>query len=257
MRQVDGSHLEGNQVIVHLRPIEVGEMLARQREFVRTWPGTRATPESLIVSLNETGTRPGFFFCMQSHKALVQLARYLGPDQPVHAMRSGFRVITYTDENVGLLAEHYAAEMVALQPEGPFVLGGSCQGARIARAVASELRERGRDVSLLVLMDPRTFPRWNGRVALIFGQDSHFNPYAHGGDPDAVFRRAFPAGYSVDIVTGSDGHFFSQHMESVLAVLKQRLLEVPRPSPAEASPAPDARRERRFVPRWWSERRFT
>jgi hypothetical protein len=106
-------------------------------------------------------------------------------------------------------------------------------------------------------MDPRTFPRWNGRVALIFGQDSHLNPYAHRGDPDAVFRRAFPAGYSVDIVTGSNGHFFEQHVEGVLAVLKRRLLEVPTPPPADAPPAPDAQRERRFVPKWWRQRQPT
>ena len=257
-RSLDATEIDGIRVIVRLRPIPVDEILARQRDFVRTWPGRRATPASLIVSLNEAGTRPGFFFCLQSRKALNSLTRYLGPDQPVHAMRSGFRVITYTDENVGLLAEHYASEMVALQPDGPFVLGGSCQGSRIARAIASELRERGRDVSLLILLEPRTFPRWNGRVALVFGRDSHFNPYAHGGDPDAAFRRAFPAGYSVDIVPGTDGDFFfPQHLDSVMAVLKRRLLEVPDPPPVAAAPEPDRPWGRRFVSRWWSERRLT
>jgi hypothetical protein len=133
--------------------------------------------------------------------------------------------MTYTDENVALLAGHYADEMIALQPDGPFLLGGNCQGSRIARAVAQELRERSREVSLLILVEPRTFPSYGGPVALIFARDSHLNPYGKGGEPDAVFRRAYPAGYTVDFITGIHGGAFrSTNTDSLIAALNRRLV---------------------------------
>ena len=136
--------------------------------------------------------------------------------------------MTYTDENVTLLAGHYAAEMIAQQPEGPFLLGGNCQGGRIARAIASELREAGREVSLLILMELRVFSRYAGSVALLFGQDSRFNPYRADGDPDALFRRLYPGGYTVDIISGSHGSFFNRaHIDSLAAAVRRRLAEVP------------------------------
>jgi acyl carrier protein len=212
-------------IVVRPRPMPLDEMLGRQRAFVRTWPGTRATAQSLIVTMNGAGTRQGLFVCLQSEKGVTVLARHLGPDQPIHGLRSGHRIMTYTDENVALLAGHYADEMIALQPDGPFLLGGNCQGSRIARAVAQELRERGRDVSLLLLLEPRTFPSYGGRVALIFARDSHLNPYGKGGEPDAVFRRAYPAGYTVDLITGiHGGAFFSNNVDSLISVLRKHLV---------------------------------
>jgi hypothetical protein len=66
----------------------------------------------------------------------------------------------------------YANEMGLLQPVGAFIIGGNCQGAIIAEAVARALRASGRTVELLLLMEHRDFKPYEGRVALIFGRDS-------------------------------------------------------------------------------------
>jgi amino acid adenylation domain-containing protein len=203
----------------------IAEIFAQQLEWVKTWRGSRVAPESFIVTLNASGTRHGLFWCLQSYRELTQLAKHLGSDQPVHGMRSGHHIMTYTDENVGALASRYAAEMIVLQPDGPFLLGGNCQGGWIARAIALRLRELGRTVSLLVLMEQTSFPPYDGPVALIFGRDSEFNPYRQGADPDAVFRRAHPAGFTLDIIEGKHGKFFhSPNIETLAAALKTRLV---------------------------------
>jgi thioesterase domain-containing protein len=55
--------------------------------------------------------------------------------------------------SVEAIAQHYADALVKFQPTGPFVLGGYCVGAIIAMAMAENLRDRGREVGLLVAID--------------------------------------------------------------------------------------------------------
>jgi hypothetical protein len=114
--------------------------------------------------------------------------------------------------------------MIALQPDGSFLLGGNCQGGVIARAIALRLRKLGRTASLLILMEQESFPPYEGPVALIFGRDSHFNPYKPDADPDAVFRSFYPAGFAVDIIAGAHGHFFeSPNVETLASAVNKRL----------------------------------
>ena len=212
------------------------DILGKQLDYVKTWKGERSTPESYIVTLNDSGKRQGLFWCLQGYGELVQLAEHLGFDQPVHGMRSGYLIMEYTDENVAAIAAHYAAEMIALQPDGPFLIGGNCQGGTIARAIALRLRELGRTVSLLILMEQGSFPPYEGPVALIFGRDSHFNPYKPDADPEAVFRGSYPTGFTVDLIGGAHGQFFeSPNVETLAAALKRRL---PEPSAARHPHAP-------------------
>jgi phosphopantetheine binding protein/thioesterase superfamily protein len=223
-RGVDGPLINQREDSIAARSgiTSIDELLDRQLDFVRTWKGTRATPESFIVTLNDSGGHQGLFWCLQGYRELTQLALHLGSAQPVHGMRSGHLIMKYTDENVSALASHYAAEMIALQPDGPFLLGGNCQGGIIARVIAQQLRDHGRTVSLLILMEQESFPPYEGPVALIFGGESDFNPYTPDADPDAVFRRSYPAGFTVDIISGAHGKFFEPPNVNSLATAINR-----------------------------------
>ncbi|MDH3316091.1 MAG: phosphopantetheine-binding protein [Gammaproteobacteria bacterium] len=204
----------------------IDKILSDQLDFVRTWEGRRPTPESLVVTRNGSGRRQGLFWCLQANHELSQLAKHLGTDQPVHGMRSGHLIMTYSDENVGAIAQRYAAEIIALQPHGSFLLGGNCQGGPIAQGIALRLRELGRTVSLLILMEQFQFPPYDGPVALIFGRDSIFNPYKPGADPEAEFSVAYPAGFTVDIISGTHGEFFkSPNIETLVSALNGRLYD--------------------------------
>jgi probable biosynthetic protein (TIGR04098 family) len=204
----------------------IARILRAQRDYVKTWKGARLTPQSFIVTLNESGSRQGLFWCLQGYQELTQLAQHLGPDQPVHGMRSGHLIMDYSDLNLDAIASYYASEMIALQPDGPLVLGGNCQGGVIARAIALRLQTLGRQVTLLILMEQQSFIAYGtAPVALIFGRGSHFNPYQPGADPEAVFRAAYPQGFTVDIIPGAHGEFFeSPNVEALCRAVQQRLL---------------------------------
>ena len=216
-----------------------------QYDIVRTWQGQRARPESLIVSRNLSGRRQGLFWCLQAKHEFDSLARHLGSDQPLYGMRSGHLIMEYTRETVEALARLYTAEMIALQPDGPFLLGGNCQAGAIAFAIAVQLRKLGRVVSLLILMETTKFRLYDGPVALIYGRDSVTNPYRPAADPEAmteagfppsfkpvenpdtVFRSTYPAGFTVNFIDGAHGKFFvSPNIESLAATLGKLLLDV-------------------------------
>jgi thioesterase domain-containing protein len=145
-------------------------------------------------------------------------------------------------ETLPLLTRTYADEILSVDPAGPFLLGGNCQGGHIAFDVALELLGRGREVTLLLLLEvfrPRPYP---GRVALFYGRESErFNPYLQGLSPEEAFRSSYQA-HSVDIVPGNHGEYFrAPNLEPFVAALRGRLDEV------EATyPSPTSRRTRRM-----------
>ncbi len=200
-------------------------ILRKQWMHVASWEGKRQSPGSLIVTLNPAGHQGGLFWCMQGFPELRALAAVLGEDQPVHGMRSGHLVMRYTPETLDILATCYAEEIMALQPEGTLRIGGNCQGGTVARLVAMKLQELGRRIDVLFQMELNTFRAFQGRVALIFGRDSIFNPYRGEADPDAVFRRAYPEGFTVDVIDGAHGSFFREpNIEGFAGVLRRYLV---------------------------------
>jgi len=82
-----------------------------------------------------------------------KLARGLGADQPFYTLD------TYDFEHLSILPdmEMIAAEQLkmirAVQPEGPYQLGGFCNGALIVYEMARQLQAIGQIVDLLVLID--------------------------------------------------------------------------------------------------------
>jgi Thioesterase domain len=57
------------------------------------------------------------------------------------------------DTGVEQMAAHYRQEIQALQPRGPYFLGGYCLGGTIALEIAQQLRRSGESVALLAMME--------------------------------------------------------------------------------------------------------
>lgn len=206
--------------------IDMESIFAKQYALIAPWPGKRLTPTSFIFTLNETGQKQGIFWCTQGAREFKAFASLLGPQQPIHAMRSHFLLLHYGYEpQARKIAARYATEINEFQAEGPFLLGGNCAGGAIIRMVADELQKMGRQVSLLILMEIKIFTPFNENVALIFGKESHLNPYlAPNAEPDRIFRNAYPAGYTVDLISGAHGEFFSSHNVGALTeVMNKRI----------------------------------
>ena len=106
-----------------------------------------------------TDTVSPIFWVLQDYVDAALLAKYLGPDQPLYAMRSCdgiVKVKDYTADVLETVCNRYLWEMLAL-PKGPaFILGGTCQGGILALAMARRLKQIGRT--------PLYWHCWNGAI---------------------------------------------------------------------------------------------
>lgn len=82
------------------------------------------------------------------------LAQALGTDQPFYGLEpyplDGRRTLPSLED----IATANLKAMYAIQPEGPYLLGGWCNGGLIAYEMARQLQAKGQVLDLLVLMDP-------------------------------------------------------------------------------------------------------
>jgi acyl-CoA synthetase (AMP-forming)/AMP-acid ligase II/acyl carrier protein len=160
---------------------ELSETEKRSIAVVMNWGGVPvAQPGSAIKVLNPDGRRQPVFWCNNAPgKELAGVAAHLSAEQPFYSLYSGVKLFARTDETVAKLARFSADKIIALQPEGPYYLGGNCHGGRLAVAVAQELARRGHVVNKLMLLEyasPELYG-FKGELLLMFGRQSRLKAY--------------------------------------------------------------------------------
>jgi amino acid adenylation domain-containing protein len=110
-----------------------------------------------LVAIQPGGSKPPFF-CVHAHDGGVlfwrDLARHLGLDQPFYALQpQGLDGRQPPHSRIEEMAAHYIKEIRALQPEGPYFIGGHCIGGLMAFEMAQQLRAQGESIALLALVD--------------------------------------------------------------------------------------------------------
>jgi len=83
----------------------------------------------------------------------LELARAFAPDVPVYGLQAIDRDGGEMQTSIEAMAELYAAEIVAFQPQGPYFLGGFSLGGWFAYETAQQLRRGGHEVALLAQFD--------------------------------------------------------------------------------------------------------
>jgi thioesterase domain-containing protein len=129
----------------HLSQVLLGEPEVRQEE-------------SLLVTMQAGGGKRPLFFLDGDFWGggyyCLKLARHLGADQPFYALHPhgvlGPRLLT----SVQAMAADHLERVRSVQPAGPFLLGGYCNGALVAFEMAQQLRAQGQRVDLLALLSP-------------------------------------------------------------------------------------------------------
>jgi amino acid adenylation domain-containing protein len=81
------------------------------------------------------------------------LARALGPDRPFYALQPHGLDGKPVPPTIERMASDRLGDLLAVQPQGPYLLGGFCAGGAIVLEMARELRRRGERVDLVVLID--------------------------------------------------------------------------------------------------------
>lgn len=137
----------------------IGQMVSLIRRSQEEW----AERWSSLVPIQSGGSKPFMFFVHGADGNILyyrDLARRLGPDQPVYGLQSQNPEIKHPlQARVEDMASHYVKEIMALQPQGPYLLGGYCLGGSIAYEMAQQLNAQGKEVGLLVLMETYNFSK--------------------------------------------------------------------------------------------------
>jgi amino acid adenylation domain-containing protein len=104
-----------------------------------------------LIPVQPKGSKPPLFCC---HGGVTDLARYLGPDQPVYALQPHGYDGRRAPDRVGEMASGYLEEILSVQPEGPHVIAGYSFGGLVALEVAQQLLAVGKPMARLLLIDP-------------------------------------------------------------------------------------------------------
>jgi amino acid adenylation domain-containing protein len=121
--------------------------------------GSSAAPRrwSNLVPVKPAGTRPPLFALTAGDGNVVgfaPLARHLAADQPLYALQpSGLDGQATIDRGIAAMAASCIAELRTVQPHGPYLLAGRCNGATVAYEIAQQLRVAGEEVALLASLD--------------------------------------------------------------------------------------------------------
>jgi amino acid adenylation domain-containing protein len=134
---------------------------------------------SSLVKMQPTGTKPPIFFVHPLGGEVLgyrALARNLGDDQPFYGLRArglDGQLEPYTD--LPSMAAGYIAEILNVQRQGPFLLGGYSSGGIIAFEIAQQLQAQGHGVAFLAILDeeaPRAAHRsWDPGFVIRFMGD--------------------------------------------------------------------------------------
>ncbi|HEX8320474.1 amino acid adenylation domain-containing protein [Longimicrobium sp.] len=134
---------------------------------VRERGAAAAAPASPVVALQPHGSLPPLFLVHAAGRSVMiylNLVRHLGPDQPVFGLQD---LDPDMARPVSRIASEYVAAVRAVQPHGPYYLGGWSFGGYVVHEMAVQLQGLGEEVAFAGMMDTlspdltRQWP-WNG-----------------------------------------------------------------------------------------------
>ena len=122
-----------------------------------------------IFAVQTAGSRRPFFFMHGAWSGggfyCYRLARDLGPDQPFYALQPYRMDGLPVPPSFEQMAREHLEAIRAIQPEGPYLLGGFCNGGLVAAEMARQLQQEGQTVELMVMVDPSEPARVSQRLA--------------------------------------------------------------------------------------------
>ncbi|WAN69720.1 amino acid adenylation domain-containing protein [Moorena producens JHB] len=158
------SILKEGEVADHANPNLSPELLPLDTDQLRALltivagrEGARPRPDSLMVAIRPTGVKPPLFYCANGVREISTLAHYLGEEQPVYLLESGYTFFIQkhkqTEANIKAIAASHVRDILEVYPTGPILLTGYSLGKLVAYEVAKQLQERGKKVAFLAILD--------------------------------------------------------------------------------------------------------
>jgi amino acid adenylation domain-containing protein len=176
---------------------------------------------SNLVPIKPTGTRTPLFAVTAGDGNVVgfaPLGRHLSPEQPFYALQpSGLDGQAAIDRGIPAAAARCLEEVRAVQPHGPYLLAGRCNGATVAFEIAQQLRAAGEEVALLASLD--SDPPQAGPLELEPGVRT-------GPLTEAAWLRARNAGEEVPDLDGPGGAVAEWLREELAPGISRYALEI-------------------------------
>jgi amino acid adenylation domain-containing protein len=166
-------------VEIPLTALFQGATIERLANLIR---GTASVPQAIVHQIQPGNDRPPFFAAVLAglnSLGYVPLAKHLGSEQPFYTLQSpgpGPQATgkPYSIQEYEAVAAEYVRAMRTVQPRGPFYIGGTCEGARIAFEMTRILESEGETVELLAIIDTwvveNTQNRWLWKVYYYYDQ---------------------------------------------------------------------------------------
>jgi thioesterase domain-containing protein/acyl carrier protein len=166
-------------VEIPLTALFQGATIERLANLVR---GTTSVPQAIVHQIQPGTNRPQFFAAVLAglnSLGYVPLAKHLGSDQPFYTLQSpgpGPHATgkPYSIQEYVAVAAEYVRAMRSVQPRGPYYIGGTCEGARIAFEMTRILESEGETVELLAIIDTwvveNTQNRWLWKIYYYYDQ---------------------------------------------------------------------------------------
>lgn len=115
-------------------------------------------PRARVVTVQPGGSKRPFFFLHGDWYGggfyCLNLARGLEADQPFYVLEPYDFDRHATPPTFEEMAAAHIEALRGVQPEGPYLLGGFCNGGLMAYEMARQLHAQGQTVDMLILIDP-------------------------------------------------------------------------------------------------------
>ncbi|KQT56084.1 hypothetical protein ASG52_24500 [Methylobacterium sp. Leaf456] len=176
-------------------------------------PPQAARRAGRLVVFNENGRRTPIFWCFNHFGEPYLLAARLGADQPLYAMHS-FQGVVEKPSQKRRYRSHLAnlyTQSILDHAAGPrIVIGGNCQSALIAEAVARNVAARTGRHPLLMMLEHDPAAACEGPLLLLFGDQSRaYNPFLREADPVSRWRERH-RNVAWGILKGAHGTYFRE-----------------------------------------------
>lgn len=176
-------------------------------------------PGSGLKLANATGSRPPIIWFFNAPASeMPPFAQGLSARQPLYGGFSCAHAFDWHDPAMDGLAHAYTAELLREFPEGPFRLGGNCQGGRLAWLITKKLEAAGRTVEALAVLEysEPDLGRFSGRLLMMFGMHSSNQHYRQIRWGEHDWHSQFVRPPVAVWIPGMHGGFFAPHTVGML-----------------------------------------
>ena len=136
---------------------------------------------SSLVPIKPTGFKRPFFYVSPYTISVLELnniGKYFDRDRPFYGLQpSGLDAREQIHDSIPAMAAHYIESIRSVQPEGPYLIAGHCDGGWVAYEMAIQLQEMGEQVGYLGLVDlpaPASEDHYHNRLSRLKGRIRYY-----------------------------------------------------------------------------------